>query len=259
MAAVGPDKIERGRRPHRPRGRRRPIRVRCGCSRGAEPTRWRRRCCTRKATKTPARARRARREAARLLDLRSGRCGPVDPPGVSGAALHRACRRRPTAISTAYATWTGISGDRFYKNAPGADFTTFTDAWVNTNIRSKGPLGKLYPIPCCIHEGDTPSFLGLINNGLASFMSPTYGGWGGRYVWRHVLRRDTSVLDAGRRFVSRPRQLEGHGHRRRRQDLHVGSGDDLALAHARSSTTSPRAWTGRSRTRRTRITTRRSS
>jgi len=83
-----------------------------------------------------------------------------------------------------YATWTGISGDRFYKNAPGADFSTFEDAWVNEHIRSKGPLGKLYPMPCCIHEGDTPSFLGLINNGLASFMSPTFGGWGGRYVWR---------------------------------------------------------------------------
>jgi hypothetical protein len=82
------------------------------------------------------------------------------------------------------ATWTGISGDRFYRNAPGADFTTFSDAWVDAHIRSKGPLGKLYPMPCCIHEGDTPSFLGLINNGLASAMSPTYGGWGGRYVWR---------------------------------------------------------------------------
>ncbi len=84
----------------------------------------------------------------------------------------------------AYATWTGISGDRFYKNAPGADFTTFTDEWVNENIRSKGPLGKHYPYPCCIHEGDTPSFLGLIDNGLASAMSPAFGGWGGRYVWR---------------------------------------------------------------------------
>jgi Protein of unknown function (DUF1593) len=82
------------------------------------------------------------------------------------------------------ATWTGISGDRFYKNAPGADFTTFEAAWLNEHIRSKGPLGKLYPSPCCIHEGDTPAFLGLIDNGLASFMSPTYGGWGGRYVWR---------------------------------------------------------------------------
>jgi len=83
-----------------------------------------------------------------------------------------------------FATWTGISGDRFYRNAPGADFTTFTDDWVNTNIRGKGPLGKLYPMPCCIHEGDTPAFLGLIDNGLGSAMSPTYGGWGGRYIWR---------------------------------------------------------------------------
>jgi len=82
------------------------------------------------------------------------------------------------------ATWTGISGDRYYRNAPGADFTTFTDEWVNANIRSKGPFGKLYPYPCCIHEGDTPAFLGLINNGLASFMSPSFGGWGGRYIFR---------------------------------------------------------------------------
>ena len=90
----------------------------------------------------------------------------------------------PDGDQYAYATWTGISGDRFYKNGSGADFTTFTKAWVDTNVRSKGPLGKMYPYPCCIHEGDTPSFLGLIDNGLASAMSPTYGGWSGRYVWR---------------------------------------------------------------------------
>jgi hypothetical protein len=84
----------------------------------------------------------------------------------------------------AAATWTGISGDLFYRNAPGADFTTFTDAWLDANIRSRGPLGRFYPYPCCIHEGDTPAFLGLIDNGLASASSPTFGGWGGRYVWR---------------------------------------------------------------------------
>ena len=33
-------------------------------------------------------------------------------------------------------------------------------------------------------SSNTFANLGLINNGLASFMSPTYGGWGGRYVWR---------------------------------------------------------------------------
>ncbi len=120
------------------------------------------------------------------------------------------------------ATWTGISGDLFYRNAPGADFTTFTDAWVNANVRAKGPLGKLYPFPCCIHEGDTPSFLGLVDNGLASAMSPAFGGWGGRYVWRRPRgeprafwtqggdsypgndsSRDTVVVD-GRTYTSDP-------------------------------------------------------
>ena len=33
-------------------------------------------------------------------------------------------------------------------------------------------------------EGDTPSFLGLIANGLGWAESPAYGGWGGRYEWR---------------------------------------------------------------------------
>jgi hypothetical protein len=96
-----------------------------------------------------------------------------------------------------FATWTGISGDRFYKNAPGADFATFADEWVNTNIRGKGPLGKMYPYPCCIHEGDTPAFLGLIDNGLASFMSPSYGGWGGRYVWRQFYGETRPIWTQG--------------------------------------------------------------
>lgn len=97
------------------------------------------------------------------------------------------------------ATWTGISGDEFYRNAPGADFTTFTRGWIDEHIRSKGPLGKLYPLPCCIHEGDTPSFLNLIDNGLAGFMHPTFGGWGGRtstsdqatiWRWRRAFQHD---------------------------------------------------------------------
>jgi len=100
-------------------------------------------------------------------------------------ALHYiALPSTPDGEQYGLATWTGISGDRFYKNAPGADFSIFSDDWVDANVRAKGPLGKLYPYPCCIHEGDTPSFLGLIDNGLASARSPSYGGWGGRYVWR---------------------------------------------------------------------------
>lgn len=97
--------------------------------------------------------------------------------------LHYVVRPSPPNGEEYYmATWTGISGDRFYRNAPGADFSTFEDTWIDRQIRSKGPLGALYPYPCCIHEGDTPSFLGLIDNGLASAVSPGYGGWGGRLV-----------------------------------------------------------------------------
>ena len=81
-----------------------------------------------------------------------------------------------------YATWTGISGDRFFREGDeGADFTTVTNEWLDTNIRSKGPLGKLYPPYIFIMEGDTPSFLGLVNNGLNSYRRPDWGGWGGRY------------------------------------------------------------------------------
>ena len=35
-----------------------------------------------------------------------------------------------------------------------------------------------------IMEGDTPSFLGLIDNGLNAYRRPDWGGWGGRYVYR---------------------------------------------------------------------------
>ncbi|HQR34214.1 MAG TPA: DUF1593 domain-containing protein [Blastocatellia bacterium] len=83
-----------------------------------------------------------------------------------------------------YATWTGISGDFYYRNGQGADGSTITNEWLEKNIRAKGPLGKFYPEFAFIMEGDTPSFLGLTNNGLNSFRNPSWGGWGGRYIWR---------------------------------------------------------------------------
>ncbi|WP_233982556.1 DUF1593 domain-containing protein [Pectobacterium versatile] len=66
----------------------------------------------------------------------------------------------------ARATWTGISGDKYYRNAPGADFTTVSQHWLDENIRGKGPMGKGYLQYLFIMEGDTPAFLGLIRNGL---------------------------------------------------------------------------------------------
>jgi len=81
------------------------------------------------------------------------------------------------------ATWTGISGDRHYKNGPLVDFNLVDNPWLEANvINSHGPLGALYPKVAYIMEGDTPSFLGLIENGLGWSVTPAYGGWGGRYV-----------------------------------------------------------------------------
>jgi hypothetical protein len=90
-----------------------------------------------------------------------------------------------TATSGEYtaATWTGISGDAYYRNGEGADFSTVTNEWLDEHIR-KGPLGKLYPKFLFIMEGDTPSYLGLIDNGLNAYRRPDWGGWGGRYVYR---------------------------------------------------------------------------
>jgi hypothetical protein len=82
------------------------------------------------------------------------------------------------------ATWTGISGDKYYRNAPGADFTTVSNKWLDEHVRNKGFLGETYPQYLFIMEGDTPTFLGLINNGLASYRNPGWGGWGGRYIVR---------------------------------------------------------------------------
>ena len=81
------------------------------------------------------------------------------------------------------ATWTGISGDRFYKNGPGHKFALVDNPWLEKNIMTNhGPLGALYPKFEYIMEGDTPCFLGLVQNGLGWEESPGYGGWGGRYV-----------------------------------------------------------------------------
>ncbi len=90
----------------------------------------------------------------------------------------------PTSGEYAYATWTGISGDRYYRNGEGADFSHVTNEWLDANIRNKGPLGKAYPKFMFIMEGDTPSYLGLIDNGLTSWRRPDWGGWGGRYIYR---------------------------------------------------------------------------
>jgi hypothetical protein len=89
----------------------------------------------------------------------------------------------PNGQASAAATWSGISGDFYYRSSDGADSALVTNEWLQTNVREKGSLGKLYPRFLFIMEGDTPSFLNLIGNGLNSYQRPDWGGWGGRYLW----------------------------------------------------------------------------
>ncbi|MBL8208665.1 MAG: DUF1593 domain-containing protein, partial [Blastocatellia bacterium] len=80
-----------------------------------------------------------------------------------------------------HATWSAISGDNFHGRFAGADFSIVDNPWLDRNVRSKGPLGALYPQVKFLMEGDSPSFLYLINNGLGNSEQPDWGSWGGRY------------------------------------------------------------------------------
>ena len=103
----------------------------------------------------------------------------------------------PNGEEYVYATWTGISGDVYYRNCAGADPTTVTNEWLEANVRAKGPLGKHYPKFAFIMEGDTPAFLGLTNNGLESRRNPSWGGWGGRYVYRQPYNETRPMWTQG--------------------------------------------------------------
>jgi DNA-dependent RNA polymerase auxiliary subunit epsilon len=78
------------------------------------------------------------------------------------------------------ASWLGMS-----QIVEGIDNTTISNKWLAAHIQQgQGPLGAAYPDVAWAMEGDTPSFLGLIPNGLNAPDHPDWGGWGGRYVLR---------------------------------------------------------------------------
>lgn len=66
-----------------------------------------------------------------------------------------------------------------------------TRDWVSTHVSGNGSLGRLYPNydggdpwgrVVGVKEGDTPSFLYLLPNGLSNPERPTWGSWGGRFA-----------------------------------------------------------------------------
>jgi hypothetical protein len=87
-----------------------------------------------------------------------------------------------------FATWLGIAYP-----FPGSNKEVTSNAWLAENIQQgHGPLGVMYPDVAYGMEGDSPSFLYLISNGLNSPEHPDYGGWGGRYqFYKPMLKKDT--------------------------------------------------------------------
>jgi hypothetical protein len=75
------------------------------------------------------------------------------------------------------ATWSAINS--YIK---GINNEEISSSWIAKNIQQgHGPLGASYPDVAWGMEGDTPSWLNLIPNGLSEPEHPDWGGWGGRY------------------------------------------------------------------------------
>ena len=88
------------------------------------------------------------------------------------------------------ATWSAINS--FIK---GINNETISNEWIAQNIQQgHGPLGAVYPDVAWGVEGDTPSFMSLIPNGLNVPEHPEWGGWGGRY---ELYKPDFALLKKG--------------------------------------------------------------
>jgi len=85
-------------------------------------------------------------------------------------------------------TWIAIN-----QAVPGIDNEVISNKWLAQNIQQgHGALGAVYPDVAYGMEGDTPSWLNLIPNGLSDPEHPDWGGWGGRY---ELYQPEYSSLD----------------------------------------------------------------
>ena len=84
--------------------------------------------------------------------------------------------------------WDYMSVDYYFKNRlsknPKELQEIMDKPWLNEHIKTgHGPLCAAYP-QAYTSEGDTPSYMPLINNGLNQHLDYTLGGWGGRPEYR---------------------------------------------------------------------------
>ncbi len=74
-------------------------------------------------------------------------------------------------------TWIAINSQ-----IKGISNEEISNKWLSQHIQQgHGLLGAAYPDVSWGMEGDTPSYLNLIQNGLNNAEHPDWGGWGGRY------------------------------------------------------------------------------
>jgi len=87
----------------------------------------------------------------------------------------------------------------------GFDQAIVSPEWLKRNVlEGHGPLGDVYPPKASgkvgVKEGDTPSFLYLVPNGLSDPEHPDWGSWGGRF----------RPSGRGHEFIDAPDLRNGH-------------------------------------------------
>jgi hypothetical protein len=99
----------------------------------------------------------------------------------------------------------------------GGDMSSTSSEWLHENIIGANPLASMYPDKAytggtsknpnmAMKEGDSPSFLYFLDNGLNQADHPEWGGWGGRYEPKkeHYFRdADDAVYDQQQGVVER--------------------------------------------------------
>ena len=92
----------------------------------------------------------------------------------------------------------------------GGNIALCSPEWTQRHILDSGPFGAYYPLyqggdifgrllggVAGMKEGDTPSFLFLLDNGLNVPEHPEYGGWGGRFVRHGIAQYQDSCDQCG--------------------------------------------------------------
>jgi len=79
----------------------------------------------------------------------------------------------------------------------GPNFSLVDQQYIHTHFQI-GPLGSHYPDIAFIMEGDSPSLMHTMQNGLngGPYDHPEWGGWGGRYIFQDLTRQTMVYSDA---------------------------------------------------------------